>query len=56
MAQEVWVIVSDDDRARLEAIVGGYLAEHNQVSRPFSWTRSADTILDQLATIPVPSV
>jgi transposase len=40
----------------LQAATNRYLAEHNQVSRPFSWTRSADTILDQLATIPVPSV
>jgi transposase len=40
----------------LQAAINRYLAEHNQVSRPFSWTRSADTILDQLATIPVPSV
>jgi hypothetical protein len=40
----------------LQAAINRYLAEHNQVSRPFSWTRSAGTILDQLATIPVPSV
>ena len=32
---------------------GHYLAEHNQASQPFSWTRPADTILDQLATITV---
>jgi transposase len=40
----------------LQAAINRYLAEHNQVSRPFSRTRSADTILDQLATIPAPSV
>ena len=42
----------------LQAAINRYLAEHNQVSRPppFSWTRSADTILDQLTTIPAPSV
>src|SRR5512132_83383 len=33
MAQEVWVIVSDDDRARLEAIVGDRNHSHKHVQR-----------------------
>ena len=40
----------------LQAAINRYLAEHNQTPRPFTWARSADAILDRLATIPVPSV
>jgi transposase/transposase-like protein len=40
----------------LQAAIHRYLAEHNQTSKPFTWTRSADQILDRLAPIPVPSV
>ena len=46
----------------LQAAINRYLAEHNQArsialrKRMNSWTRSADAILDRLATIPVPSV
>ena len=40
----------------LQAAINRYLAEHNHTPRPFTWTRSADAILDRLATIPVPSV
>jgi transposase len=40
----------------LQAAINRYLAEHNQAPRPFIWTRSANAILDRLATIPVPSV
>ena len=40
----------------LQAAINRYLAEHNQAPRPFTWTRSADAILDRIATIPAPSV
>jgi transposase len=40
----------------LQTAINHYLAEHNQAPRPFIWTRSADAILDRLATIRVPSV
>ena len=40
----------------LQAAINRYLAEHNQAPRPFTWTRSADAILDRLAPIPAPSV
>jgi transposase len=40
----------------LQAAINRFLAEHNHAPRPFTWTRSADAILDRLATIPVPSV
>src|SRR5918998_290268 len=33
----------------LQAAINRYLAEHNQAPRPFTWTRSADAILDRLA-------
>ena len=40
----------------LQAAINRYLAEHNQAPSPFTWTRSADAILDNFATIPAPSV
>jgi transposase len=40
----------------LQSAINRYLAEHNQAPRPFTWTRSADAILDRLAPIPVSSV
>ena len=40
----------------LQAAINRYLAEHNQAPSPFTWTRSADAILDKFATIPAPSV
>jgi transposase len=40
----------------LQAAINRYLAEHNQAPQPFSWTRSADAILDRLAPIPASSV
>jgi transposase len=40
----------------LQSAINRYLAEHNQAPRPFTWTRSADAILDRLAPIPAPSV
>jgi hypothetical protein len=40
----------------LQAAINRYLAEHNQAPRPFTWTRSADAILDRLTPIPAPSV
>jgi transposase len=40
----------------LQAAINRFLAEHNRAPRPFIWTRSANAILDRLATIPVPSV
>jgi transposase len=41
---------------KLQAAINRFLAEHNRAPRPFIWTRSANAILDRLATIPVPSV
>jgi hypothetical protein len=40
----------------LQAAINRYLAEHNQAPRPFTWTRSADAILDRLAPISASSV
>ncbi len=40
----------------LQAAINRYLAEHNQAPSPFTWTRSADAILDNFATIPASSV
>jgi hypothetical protein len=40
----------------LQTAINRYLAEHNQAPRPFTWTRSADAILDRLAPIPASSV
>ena len=40
----------------LQAAINRYLAEHNQAPSPFTWTRSADAILDNFATFPAPSV
>ena len=40
----------------LQAAINRFLAEHNHAPRPFTWTRSADAILDRLATIPASSV
>ena len=40
----------------LQAAINRYLAEHNQAPSPFTWTRSADAILDKFATIPASSV
>ena len=40
----------------LQAAINPYLAEHNHAPRPFTWTCSADAILDRIATIPASSV
>ena len=40
----------------LQTAINCYLAQHNQAPRPFTWTRSADAVLDRLDAIPVPSV
>jgi transposase len=38
----------------LQASIHRYLAEHNQDPRPFTWTRSADQILDNLTHLNAP--
>ena len=40
----------------LQTAINRYLAEHSQAPRPFTWTCSADAVLDRLDAIPVPSV
>jgi transposase len=40
----------------LQTAINCYLAEHNQAPRPFTWTCSADAVLDRLDAIPVSSV
>jgi transposase len=40
----------------LQAAIDRYLAEHNQAPQPFTWTRSADAILQRLDPTPASSV
>jgi transposase len=40
----------------LQTAINCYLAEHNQAPRPFTWTCSADAVLDRLDATPVSSV
>jgi hypothetical protein len=35
--------------AELEAALRGYLAAHNQLAKPFVWTKTADEILENVA-------
>jgi transposase len=41
--------------ADLEDAIHRYIHEHNQSSKPFVWTKPADTILAKLTRLPVPS-
>jgi len=41
--------------ADLENAIRRYIREHNQSSKPFVWTKPADTILAKLSRLPVPS-
>jgi transposase len=41
--------------ADLENAIRRYIREHNQSSKPFLWTKPADTILAKLSRLPVPS-
>jgi len=41
--------------ADLENAIRRYIREHNQSSKPFIWTKPADTILAKLSRLPVPS-
>jgi transposase len=41
--------------ADLEDAIHRYIREHNQSSKPFIWTKPADTILAKLHRLPVPS-
>ena len=42
--------------AELEQAISRYIREHNAGSRPFVWTKPADTILGTLGRMPAPSV
>jgi hypothetical protein len=42
--------------ANLQAAINAYLAEQNASSKPFVWTKSAETILAKLDRLPVSSV
>jgi len=42
--------------ADLEHAIARYIREHNASSRPFVWTKPADTILGKLSRMPAPSV
>ena len=39
----------------LQAAINRYIAQHNDSSRPFVWTKSAEAILDKLNRQPAPS-
>jgi hypothetical protein len=41
--------------ADLEEAIRRYIRQHNQSSKPFVWTKPADTILAKLTRLPVPS-
>ena len=41
--------------ADLEDAIRRYIREHNQSSKPFIWTKPADTILAKINRLPVPS-
>ncbi len=42
--------------ADLEQAIARTIREHNAGSRPFVWTKPADTILGKLNRLPAPSV
>jgi len=42
--------------ADLQIAINRYLKEHNNGSKPFAWTKTADVILATLDRLPVPSV
>jgi transposase len=41
--------------ADLQDAIGRYIREHNKISKPFVWTKSAETILASLQRLPAPS-
>jgi transposase len=41
--------------ADLEDAIRRYIRDHNQSSKPFVWTKPADTIFAKLSRLPVPS-
>jgi transposase len=41
--------------AELEEAIRRYIREHNRSSKPFVWTKPADTIFSKLTRLPVPS-
>jgi transposase len=41
--------------ADLEKAIARYIREHNAASRPFVWTKTADSILAKLSRLPAPS-
>ena len=41
--------------ADLEHAIQRYISEHNRSSKPFVWTKPADTILAKISRLPVPS-
>ncbi len=41
--------------ADLQDAIGRYIREHNKTSKPFVWTKSAETILASLQRLPAPS-
>ncbi|HYD69317.1 IS630 family transposase [Azospirillum sp.] len=41
--------------ADLQDVIARYIREHNKTSKPFIWTKSADTILAKIARLPAPS-
>jgi hypothetical protein len=41
--------------ADLEKAIARYIREHNAASRPFVWTKPADSILAKLSRLPAPS-
>jgi hypothetical protein len=41
--------------ADLEEAIRRYIRQHNHSSKPFVWTKPADTILAKLTRLPVPS-
>ena len=41
--------------AELEAAIRRYIQEHNRCSKPFVWTKPADTILAKLKRLPASS-
>ena len=41
--------------AELQQAINRYIREHNDASKPFVWTKTADGILAKLQRLPVPS-
>jgi transposase len=41
--------------AELQQAINRYIREHNDASKPFVWTKTADVILAKLQRLPVPS-